>query len=65
MTPLTLALAVMGTLILYNYFKVWQLEQALDEVDDILVETIDSHNKLVTTLMEMGRDYDDSVSRDT
>lgn len=65
MTPLTITLAVMGTLTLYNAFKVWQLEQALDEVDDILCETIDSHNELVTTLMEMGRDYDDSVSRDT
>ena len=65
MTPLTITLAVMGTLTLYNTFKVWQLEQALDEVDDILCETIDSHNELVTTLMEMGRDYDDSVSRDT
>ena len=59
MTPMTIALAAMGTLALYNAFKVWQLEQALDEIDDILVETIDAHNKLVTTLMEMGKEYDD------
>ena len=48
----------MGTFTLYNTFKVWQLEQALDEVDDILCETIDSHNKLVTTLMEIGNEQD-------
>jgi len=65
MEPITIVLSAMGTLTLYNTFKVWQLEQALEEVDGILCETIDSHNKLVTTLMEMGREYDDDVSRDT
>ncbi len=65
MEPITIILAAMGTFTLYNTFKVWQLEQALEEVDDILCETIDSHNKLVTTLMEMGREDDDDVSRDT
>ena len=56
--PTTIILAAMGTFTLYNTFKVWQLEQALDEVDDILCETIDSHNKLVTTLMEIGNEQD-------
>lgn len=63
MEPMTIILAVVTTLASYNTFKVWQLEQALDEVDDVLCEAIDSHNKLVKTLMEISNEQD--VSRDT
>lgn len=56
MEPMTIILAVVTTLASYNTFKVWQLEKALDEVDDVLCEAIDSHNKLVKTLMEISNE---------
>ena len=47
MTFTTFVLTALATLALYNSYRAWLLEEALDEVDEILVELIESHNSLI------------------
>jgi len=47
MTFTAFTLAALATLTLYNSYRVWLLGEALDEVDEILVELIESHNSLI------------------
>ena len=56
--PTTIILAALATLTIYNSYRVWLLGEALDEVDEILVELIESHNSLVQALQEVSDEQD-------
>lgn len=50
MTFETIMLAVLATTALYQAIKIHQLTPAYEELDEVVFELVESHNKLVTAL---------------